>query len=326
MEPSNFHSTVLQRPAAMHEYDEDRDRDERRRRDILNPVQLSENGPTVPSAGTSASPATSTQPPRHSFNLRSPTQSDFHHPPHFPGSSSASPSSAANAGAGANTGSANTTSNGTRSLLHNPFLTTTTAPPSLPPPVLPSTAAPPRSPLHAPAVFYPQDMRDPPREKTAGSFYDPTTDTTTTTKDRRVSETGSSWHNATQSQTSSSKVSIVTIDIDGLLNGINFSINESCTFATCPRHQLPSKKKSPSKKKKAANIRWIRVSDQDGKSRTKWSNPRTIFCSLQCINANQPKLFPADTTNHQWLSLAIMIISSTPKHHFVHHHWLPFID
>lgn len=212
MEPSsNFHSTVLQRPAAMHEYDDGRDGDDRRRRDILNPVQLSDNGPppTAPAPVSSASPSAVAQPPRHSFNLRSPTQPDLHHHPggpHFPTSTAASPSSAA-------VHASSSTSNGTRSLLHNPFLTGTTAPPpSLPPPILPSAAAPPpRSPLHAPPVFYPQDMRDPPpsREKTAGSFYDPTTDTTTSTKDRRLSDTGSSWHNATQAQTSApaSKVS-----------------------------------------------------------------------------------------------------------------------
>lgn len=173
----------------MHEYDDGRDGDDRRRRDILNPI----DGPT-------------TTPSASSFSLRSPTQPEFHHqqpPPHFPTSTTAgSPSSAA---------TSSSTSNGTRSLLHNPFLTGTTAPPSLPPPILPSAAAaPPRSPLHAPPVFYPQDMRDPAppaREKTAGSFYDPTTDTTTTTKDRRLSDTGSSRYNNATQASSASKVS-----------------------------------------------------------------------------------------------------------------------
>lgn len=209
---SNFHSTVLQRPA-LHEYDDDRDRDrdrgrdrdrdERRRRDILNPVQLSDNGPAAPSSSSSSmtaaaasASASSALPPRHSFSLRSPTQPDFHHPSHLSGSTSVSPSPAT-ASASASNGTSS------RSGLHNPFLTSA-APPSLPPPV--------HSPLHAPQVYYPQDMRDhrdhrdpPPREKTAGSFYDPTTDTTTTTSDRKVSEASSSWHSATQSQTSSSK-------------------------------------------------------------------------------------------------------------------------
>lgn len=236
---SNFHSTVLQRPPSLHDYEDqqrDRDRDrererergsnERRHRDILNPVQQGDTNSNPPPASGSHAPGQQQQhphqppPPRHSFSLRSPTQPDFHHaaPPHFPGSSSASPSSAPSASAAANTNasttgtSTNGTGSGTRSLLHNPFLTSSAAPPSLPPPVHPSGIAPPRSPLHAPPVFYPQDMRDhreSPREKTAGSFYDPTTDTTTSTSDRRVSDTGSAWHNATQasSASSASKVS-----------------------------------------------------------------------------------------------------------------------
>ncbi|KAG6357167.1 hypothetical protein INS49_015044 [Diaporthe citri] len=228
---SNFHSTVLQRPPSLHDYeDQQRDRDrerererergsERRHRDILNPVQQGDNNTNPPPGPGSHAPGQQQQhphqpPPRHSFSLRSPTQPDFHHaaPPHFPGSSSASPSSAPSASAAANTNaststSTNGTGSGTRSLLHNPFLTSSAAPPSLPPPVHPSSIAPPRSPLHAPPVFYPHDMRDhrdSPREKTAGSFYDPTTDTTTSTSDRRVSDSGSAWHNATQASSASS--------------------------------------------------------------------------------------------------------------------------
>lgn len=239
---SNFHSTVLQRPPSLHDYeDQQRDRDrerererergssERRHRDILNPVQQGDssssniNNTNPPPASGSHAPGQQQQhphqpppPPRHSFSLRSPTQPDFHHaaPPHFPGTSSASPSSAPSASAAATTNASTSTSTGTngtgpgtRSLLHNPFLTSSAAPPSLPPPVHPSSIAPPRSPLHAPPVFYPQDMRDhreSPREKTAGSFYDPTTDTTTSTSDRRVSDSGPAWHNATQASTASS--------------------------------------------------------------------------------------------------------------------------
>ncbi|KAJ9134592.1 Chromatin remodelling factor 2-1 [Pleurostoma richardsiae] len=189
---SNFHSTVLQRPPGLHDYDED---DDRRRRDILNP-------PHAVSGGAQSSPAHGPPPPRQSFNLRSPTQADFHHPPPFP----ASPSSS----------SANAPS---RSVLHNPFISPSTATPSLPPSSASTTVAasssaaagssavtsnlqpPPRSPLHAPPIFFPQDRREPPREKSAGSFYDPTTDTTTTTKERRISDSPSSWHNATQSST-----------------------------------------------------------------------------------------------------------------------------
>lgn len=242
---SNFHSTVLQRPPSLHDYeDQQRDRDrerererergssERRHRDILNPVQHGDN--TNPPPGSSShAPGQQQQqqhshqpPPRHSFSLRSPTQPDFHHaaPPHFPGSSSASPSSAPSASAAANTNaststSTNGTGSGTRSLLHNPFLTSSSAaPPSLPPPVHPSSIAPPRSPLHAPPVFYPQDMRehrDAPREKTAGSFYDPTTDTTTSTSDRRVSDSGSAWHNATQASSASSASKVSKISPQG---------------------------------------------------------------------------------------------------------------
>lgn len=241
---SNFHSTVLQRPPSLHDYEDqqrqrERERDsERRHRDILNPVQLSDtntnttNNPAAPAPSPAPAPGASSshphgpgqhpqhpqqqqqQPPsRKPFSLRSPTQSDFHPPngPHFPGSSSASPSTAPiNASNNTNTNGTGTgTVSGTRSLLHNPFLTSTTAPPSLPPPIVASAIAPPpRSPLHAPPVFYPQDMRDhrqTPREKTAGSFYDPTTDTTTTNTDRRVSDTASSWHNPPH--ISSSKVS-----------------------------------------------------------------------------------------------------------------------
>lgn len=228
---SNFHSTVLQRPIAMgdydderdHERDRDRERDERRRRDILNPVHIGDSGPSVPSSivAASAPPSTSAQTSSqssrhshsHSFSLRSPTQSDHHHPPPLlSGSTAASPSSSNIAMPTSSNGVATATASASRSGLHNPFMASA-SPSSLPQPV--------RSPLHAPSVYYPQDLRDardhrePPREKTAGSFYDPTTDTTTTTSERRVSDTGSSWHNATQTQgttsstpaSSSSKVS-----------------------------------------------------------------------------------------------------------------------
>jgi hypothetical protein len=123
---SNFHSTVLQRPPSLHDYedqqrDRDRDRDrerardrdrgssERRHRDILNPVQHGETTNLPPGSGSHATGQQQQHPhqppPRHSFSLRSPTQPDFHHSgaPHFPGSSSASPSSAPSASAAANT-------------------------------------------------------------------------------------------------------------------------------------------------------------------------------------------------------------------------------
>ncbi|KAK4153040.1 INO80-like protein [Chaetomidium leptoderma] len=183
---------VLQRPA---HFDEDgsngavsEDRGPRGGlRDILNPVSS-----TTQTPGTPGAPA----PPRppSSFSLRSPTQqSDYRHPSPY----AASPSAA------------NSQPSGTRSILNNhPF---GSAPaPSLPPqlqapPSIASTTAssglqhPPRSPLHAPPVFYPSDTRDrePIREKPpSSSFYDPTTDSNRE-RERRVSETGS-WRTSVQ--------------------------------------------------------------------------------------------------------------------------------
>lgn len=276
---SNFHSTVLQRPA-LHEYDDerdrdrgrDRDRDERRRRDILNPVQPSDNGPAAPSSSSSsiaaaAASASSAQPPRHSFSLRSPTQPEFHHPSHLSGSTSVSPSPAAAA-------AASVSSNGTssRSGLHNPFLTST-APPSLPPPV--------HSPLHAPQVYYPQDMRDhrghrdpPAREKTAGSFYDPLTDTTTTS-DRKVSETSSSWHNATQNQMSSSnKVSSRFAGYASYADPDKLRDRGQCRcqwlFAARPPHRGPSKLQN------AVYQLGHLLRNQEGQCPAKWPRPSSI--------------------------------------------------
>ncbi|SPQ21371.1 da97e419-2e55-4f05-8aa8-ba8855263119 [Thermothielavioides terrestris] len=62
---------------------------------------------------------------------------------------------------------------------------------------------PPRSPLHAPPVYYPSEIRDrePARDKSASSsFYDPTTDSNRE-RERRVSDTGA-WHKAAQNSTS----------------------------------------------------------------------------------------------------------------------------
>jgi DNA helicase INO80 len=60
---------------------------------------------------------------------------------------------------------------------------------------------PPLSPLHAPPVYYPSEIRDRElmREKPApSSFYDPTVDARE--RERKVSDTAS-WRNATQNST-----------------------------------------------------------------------------------------------------------------------------
>ncbi|KAK4233770.1 INO80-like protein [Achaetomium macrosporum] len=184
-------STVLQRPP---HFDEDGSNGGSRGgglSDILNPVSSTTQAP-----GTPGAPA----PPRppSSFTLRSPTQQlDHHHPNPF----SASLSSAAVGGP----------PSGSRSILNNPFASSST--PSLPPPLqaplgLSSSATPsglqhpPRSPLHAPPVYYTSEVhnREPVREKPASSsFYDPTTDSKRE-RERRVSETGS-WHNSARDST-----------------------------------------------------------------------------------------------------------------------------
>jgi DNA helicase INO80 len=196
-------STVLQRPP---HFDEDgsngaasEDRGPRGGlRDILNPV--SSNSQAASSHATPGTPGAPAPPrPHSSFSLRSPTQSDYHHPTPY----SASPSSAA----------ISNQPSGARSILNNPFVSATT--PSLPPPLQAPQAIgssttssalqpPPRSPLHAPPVYYPSEIRD--REQTReksgpSSFYDPTTEIKREREhERRLSETGS-WRNTTQNST-----------------------------------------------------------------------------------------------------------------------------
>lgn len=170
MEP-NFRSTVLQHPG-----DGD-DRERRHPRDILNPSGSAAAAPSgVPPQG----------PPRHSaFSLRSPTQSEFHAPAGF------SPPSGPSI-----------------SHHHSPprpplssFMSPSVAAGQPLPPSGQHTpagnhhhAASP-SPMRGSPAYYasqPQDMHQT-REKTSGgSFYDPTTDTTS---ERRVSEAGA-WHRA----------------------------------------------------------------------------------------------------------------------------------
>ena len=220
-------STVLQRPP---HFDEDGsnggvgagdDRGPRGGlRDILNPVSSvsSQASPVRGPPGTPGAPQAPV-PPRSShsssFNLRSPTQAgDFHHPSPY----SASPPSTSIGGA--------REPSGPRSILNNPFQVST---PSLPPPLQapPSAASPgtattvtaaaatahsPSPALHAPSVYYTSEIRDrePAREKSASNgFYDPTSDATPSStsankereRERRVSDTGSSWRNATQVST-----------------------------------------------------------------------------------------------------------------------------
>ncbi|KFA69206.1 hypothetical protein S40285_00044 [Stachybotrys chlorohalonatus IBT 40285] len=200
---NRFHSTVLQRPGGSGSGggdDEDhRERHDRHnRRDVLN------------HAGSAQ---------RHSsFNLRSPTQPEFHSQPYAsPGRHNTTPIPHHQSPPQA------------RQTLHNPnpYMASSSSAsagpqggpvaPSLPPlggrPSSSSAAtssssaaannhhqAPPVSPLHPPTGYYPPPSasstssdRHHSRDKpAAGSFYDPTTDTT---KERRPSE---SWHNASQ--------------------------------------------------------------------------------------------------------------------------------
>lgn len=204
---SKFHSTVLAQPSGM--YEDDEQDHNRRRRDILNP--------SAPGSTNQASPAG----PRPPFSLRSPTQSEFHHPQHQQHHYSNSPPGAhsiLNGSSSQHSPPPHSHHHQQRSsVLHSPFA----QPPGGPafpmgvqhPPHssgISSSLQPPqavnRSPgLHAPPGYYSQDVREhppppppAPREKPAkGSFYDPTTDTTTSTaRERRTSDAANSWHNA----------------------------------------------------------------------------------------------------------------------------------
>ncbi|KAL1877568.1 hypothetical protein VTK73DRAFT_8557 [Phialemonium thermophilum] len=225
----NFHSTVLQQPphfgedgsSSRHSRNKSSsgadDRVGGRLRDILNP------------GGTAAAQSVPAPPRPHSsssFHLRSPTQSEFHHHP-----SSFSPSSTST--------TSNNAVSGSRSILNNPFAGSSTTGPSLPPPLQPPAGLsvsrstnlqpPPRSPLHAPPLYYPHDRevdrererdrdrnrdrtsdrdwdRDGTREKPAlsSSFYDPTTGVTSIPKDRQASDTAS-WHEQTAARVTTPK-------------------------------------------------------------------------------------------------------------------------
>lgn len=223
----DFRSTVLQRPPTGDDERTERDRDRERDRERDRDSDRDRYRRDVMDA-SSGSPH---QQHRHAgFSLRSPTRShpppppqhhqhhqpppDYHrHPPPY-----SSPSS--NAGAGASHPHPHSPP---RPLHNNSYMPSSAAAPSggpvaptLPPvgmaPSSPSAGAsnshhhaPPVSPLHPPAGYYPPAARD---SKPAGSFYDPLTDTTTTTKERRVSD---SWRNTPQppaaATTPNSKVS-----------------------------------------------------------------------------------------------------------------------
>lgn len=267
MEPSKFHSTVLARPPGM--YDEDDDH-RRRQRDILNPPAPSQTGPG--SGGSSSAGG-----PRPPFSLRSPTQSEFHHQSsqhHYSASSAASgPQSTYN---GANNGvpqshshsrSNSHSRHSSSSVLHSPYQQASTA--SRPAHALdlhrsPQTSglqAPQRSPgLHAPSVYYSQESREhhppPPKpiDKPASSgrsFYDPLTDTTTTStsdRERRTSDAGSSWHNATTNAVSTptvSKISTCTRTIPASFFFSGAPIAYLSTFVPQLPHPLPAADQIP---------------------------------------------------------------------------------
>ena len=180
MDGNNFRSTVLQRPGV----NDDEDRDRRHHRDILNPTSAA-LAPPPGAVGPPPGP-----PPRHAaFSLRSPTQTEFHHPPSYstPSASHHSPP---------------------RPALSSFMSSGVTGPaPTLPPPGQTAGSGHmgggPLSPRRG-SGYYPHQQPDmhsapPAREKqtsSGGSFYDPLTDTTTT-KERRTSDTGS-WHGAGQ--------------------------------------------------------------------------------------------------------------------------------
>lgn len=182
MEPSNFHSTVLQRPR------DDEEERERRRRDILNPAGA---GVAAPAPAPATAPAS-----RHStFSLRSPPRTEFHHPP----PNYSSPSAPAS-GPGSH--------QSPRQVLHNPFMSSSAPPP----PPLPHAAGasstssghlqgPPHSPLQLPSGYYPppkqQEMHQARDKPATGNFYDPLTDSA---KDRNISD-ASSWQNTAKPAT-----------------------------------------------------------------------------------------------------------------------------
>lgn len=170
---SNFRSTVLQHPG------DDNDRERRHPRDILNPASTS--SVVAPPSGVPPQ-----GPPRHSaFSLRSPTQSEFHPPTGFSPPSSTS---------------MNHHHSPPRPALSS-FMSPSVGSGQPHPPSGQHTpgsshhhAASP-SPMRASPAYYSQsqDMHQTREKASGGSFYDPTTDTTTS--ERRMAEAGT-WHRA----------------------------------------------------------------------------------------------------------------------------------
>jgi hypothetical protein len=190
-------------------------------------------------------------PPRpHSstFSLRSPTQPEFHHPAAYSGS----PPSSTSLGR---------EPSGPRSILNNPFMSA--AAPSLPPPPLqtPSTLAssgaatgsapapsnlqrPSRSPLHAPSIYYPTDLRDrdPARDKPASgasNFYDPTVDAAPKKETERTLSDASSWRTATPKVSKRNRPKLGAAPVPISKSHIHepfFFFPNTCTPA--PRHHL----------------------------------------------------------------------------------------
>lgn len=253
---SNFHPAVLQQPRHFGEDNSSNssNREDRGRlRDILNPGSSVNPAPagvpghqpptimSTPSGAAGQGPPPAPTPPVRShhhaasFSLRSPTRSsDFHNQPPPPPSLSYS------------TSPTNNNVTGSRSILNSHYMTSPAGGTSLPPPLQPPAGlttsssvpvaplatgtsnlhAPDRSPLHAPPVYYPHDIRDrdrdrelgrdlrePSREKAStGSFYDPTTDIVTTSngttaKERQTADAAGSWHNNGAPKVSTPKVS-----------------------------------------------------------------------------------------------------------------------
>ena len=168
---SNFRSTVLQHPG------DDNDREKRHPRDILNPASSVVAPPSgVPPQG----------PPRHSaFSLRSPTQSEFHPPTGFSPPSSTS---------------INHHHSPPRAALSSFMSSSVGNGQSLPPsgqhtPGSNHHHAASPSPMRGSPAYYSQsqDMHQAREKASGGSFYDPTTDTTT--NERRMAEAGT-WHRA----------------------------------------------------------------------------------------------------------------------------------
>lgn len=188
-----------------------------------------------------------------SFSLRSPTQapSDYHHPGHHYQQQQAPPPPLSYA--------SNSNGAGSRSILNPPFMPSN-SPSSLPAPSLrpPVGLAPPSSsslhaphdktsPLHAPAVYYSHDTHDRDRERDldrdyerdqrrqksgTGSFYDPTTDITTSTskntshhsttgEERRLPDTAGSRHNATNTTGTNRNVSQLPPSIIMAMSGFH---------------------------------------------------------------------------------------------------------